>query len=111
MSQTSPKAASSSNYQPIFDGALEAYQRKTGKDLTKDPLLRTLETCNSPDAILTILRGQILEPGQSHDGTDKSTAWLIPTVKVINAFSETIGGALALVSFTNVEVIGPRSAL
>ena len=109
MPQTSLEAASRSNYQPIFDGALEAYQRKTGKDLTKDPLLRTLETCNSPDAVLTILRGQILEPGQSHDSTDKSTTWLIPTVKVINAFSETIGGAFALVSFTGVEVIGCRS--
>ena len=33
MSQTSPKAASGSNYQPIFDGALVAYQRRTGKDI------------------------------------------------------------------------------
>ena len=110
MPQATPEAASRSNYQSIFDGALGAYQRKTGKDLTKDPLLRTLETCNSPDAILTVLRGQILEPGQSHDSADKSTTWLIPTVKIFNAFSETIGEALALVSFRNVEVIGPRSA-
>ena len=103
MSQTSPEAASRSNYQPIFDGALEAYQRKTGKDLTKDPLLRTLENCHSPDAVLTILRGQIVGPGQSHTNTDKSTKWLVPTVKVINAFSETIGGALSLVSLTNTR--------
>ena len=111
MSQTSPEAASRSNYQTIFDGALEAYQRKTGKDLTKDPLLRTLENCHSPDAVLTILRGQMVAPGQSHTNTDILTKWLVPTVKVINAFSETIGGALALVSLTNTEVISPRSTL
>ena len=107
MPQTTSEAASRSNYQPIFDGALEAYQRKTGKDLTKDPLLRTLETCNSPDAILTTLRGQILQPGQSHDSTDKLTTWLIPTVKVINAFSETIGEALALVSSRMLRLSAP----
>jgi hypothetical protein len=110
MSQASPEAASSSNYQSIFDGALEAYQRKTGKDLTKDPLLRSLETCNSADAVLTTLRAQIAGPSQSHGSSDKFTKWLIPTVKVINAFSETIGGAVALVSLTNV-CDQPRSDL
>ena len=111
MSHASPEAGPSSNYQSIFDGALEDYQRKTGKDLTKDPLFRSLETCNSPDAVLTILRAQIVGPGQSHSSSDRLTKWLIPTVKVINAFSETIGGAVALVSLTNVELISPRSDL
>ena len=101
---TTPEAASRSNYQSIFDGTLEAYQRKTGKDLTKDPLLRSLDTCNSPDAVLTILRAQIVGPGQ-YGSSDKFTEWLIPTVKVINAFSETFGAAVALVSLMNVEVI------
>jgi hypothetical protein len=110
MSQTSLEAASR-NYQLIFDSALEAYQKKTKKDLTKDPLLRTLEACKSPDAVLTILRDQILEPSQSHNSSDKLTAWLIPTVNVINVFSATVGGAAGLVSLTKIEVINPRSAL
>jgi hypothetical protein len=107
MSQTSLRATSCSNYQPIFDGAIEAYERKTGKDLTKDPLLRTLETCNSPDAVLTTLRAQIFGPGQSQSGTDKLTTWLEPTVNVINVFSATIGGGVGLVSLAVVEVISP----
>ena len=111
MPQTTPAATSRSNYQSIFDGALEDYQRKTGEDLTKDPLFRTLETCNSQDAVLTILRAQIVGPEKSHTSSDKLTTWLVPAVKVINAFSETIGEALALVSLTSVEVIGSRSAL
>jgi hypothetical protein len=110
MSQTSPEAASRYNYQFIFDSALEAYERKTGKDLTKDPLLRSLETCSSPDAVLTLLRAQILGPGPSQSSGDKLTAWLIPTVNVINAFSATIGPGVSLVSLTKIEVMSPRSA-
>ena len=111
MSKTSPEAASRSNYQSIFDGALESYQRKTGNDLTKDPLLRILETCNSPDEVLAILRRQLVVPGQSHSSSDEFTKWLIPTVKVIHAFTATVGGAVGLVSFSKVEVISPISPL
>jgi fungal STAND N-terminal Goodbye domain len=104
MPQTSLEAASRSNYQSIFDSALEAYKKKTGKDLTKDPLLRSIETCQSPDAVLTILRAQILGPGQSQSSSDKLTTWLDPTVNVINAFSASIGGGVSLVSLTKIEV-------
>lgn len=111
MSKTSPEAASRSNYQSIFDGALESYQRKTGNDLTKDPLLHILETCNSPDEVLAILRRQIVVPGQSDNSSDEFTKWLIPTVNVIDAFTATVGGAVGLVSFSKVEVISPISPL
>jgi hypothetical protein len=97
MPHTSLEAASrSADYQSIFDSALEAYERRTGKDLTKDPLLRSLETCQSPDAVLAILRAQICGPS---DLSDKSTTWLDPTVNVINAFSSAVGG-VGLVSVT-----------
>ena len=94
-------------YQSIFDSALEGYKRKTRKDLTKDPLLRSLEACNSPDAVLTLLRAQILAPGQSQSSSDKLTTWLDPAVNVINAFSATIGGGVGLVSLMKIEVINP----
>ena len=110
MQQTSLEAASR-NYQYIFDSALEAYEQKTGKDLTKDPLLRTLETCRSPDAVLILLRAQIFGPGRSQNSSEKLTTWLSPTINVISVFSETIGGAVSLVSLTMFEVIQPRSAL
>ena len=103
MSQTSLEATSRSNYQFIFDSALEAYRTKTGKDLTKDPLLRSFETCHSPDAVLDLLRAQILGPGQSHSSSDKLMTWLIPTVNVINAFSTTIGEGVGLVSLTIID--------
>jgi hypothetical protein len=107
MPQTPLEAASRSNYKSIFESALERYERKTGKDLTKDPLLHSLKTCNSPDAVLTLLRAQILGPGQSQSSSDKLTKWLNPTVNVINAFSATIGGAVGLVSLKKIDVISP----
>ncbi len=105
MSQLPPSVASRANYQAIFDSALEAYKRKTGEDLTSDPLLRSIENCNSPDAVLAILRAQIvLEPGQPQGSRNRLIAWLDPTVRVLNAFSATIGGLVGLVS---LEVIRP----
>jgi hypothetical protein len=108
MSEIPLSAAPRYNYQAIFDSALEAYKTKTGKDLTSDPLLRSIENCNSPDAVLAILRAQILEPGQSQSSHNRLITWLGPTVNVLNVFSASIGGLVGLVS---LEVIRPGSAV
>ena len=97
MSQTSPETTSRSNYQVIFDSALEAYKKKTGKDLTSDPLFCDLETCHSPDAMLSVLRAQIRGLGQPQSGGDESLIWISPIVNVLNSFSATIGGGVGLV--------------
>ena len=98
MSQTHTSTSSNSNYQSIFDNALEAYQKKTKKDLRSHPLFAKLETCNSPGAVLTTLREQIPQLDQSRNIEDKLTKWLNPTVNVIYNFSESIGGGVSLVS-------------
>jgi hypothetical protein len=108
MSQIPPSAASRFNYQAIFDSALDAYKKKTGKYLTSDPLLRSIEDCNSPDAVLAILRAQILESGQPQSSYYRLITWLDPTVNVLDAFSTTIGGLVGQVSLT---VTRPRSAV
>jgi hypothetical protein len=108
MSQIPPSAASRFNYQAIFDSALEAYKEKTGKDLTSDPLLRSFENCNSSDAVLAILRAQILEPSRPQSSHSRLTTWLDPTVSVLNAFSATVGGLVGLVS---LEVTRSGSAV
>ena len=100
MSQTRPnsesKALSNSNYQHIFSVALESYKTRTGNDLTSNPLLSRLETCNSPDAKIALLREQI--PGFDQSRSDSNSKglsdWLNPTVKVIAAFSGKIGDGL-----------------
>ena len=98
MSQTLVTTSSSSNYQTIFDNAIEAYKKKTKKDLRSHPLLTKLETCNSPDAVLTLLREQIPALDQSRSVDDKLTKWLNPTVNVLYTFSEAIGGGIGLVN-------------
>jgi hypothetical protein len=102
MSHNPRETQSSLNYQLIFNNALAAYKRKTGKDLATDPLLRRLESCDSPDAVLIMLREQI--PGFSKSGSNdhKLTDWLDPTVNVLYNFSSTIAGAVRLVSLSEV---------
>jgi hypothetical protein len=103
MPQTSPEATSHSNYQVIFDSALEVYKKKTGKDLTSHPLLGSFETCQSPDAVLAVLHAQIFGPSQPQSSGDKLLARLNPAINVLNAFSVTTGGVVSSVSFTRLR--------
>ena len=86
------KALPNSNYHHIFSVALESYKKRTGKDLTSNPLLPRLETCNSPDAVIALLREQIpgFDQSQSDNDSESLSNWLNPTVNVIAAFSGTI---------------------
>ena len=100
---TSATSNSSLNYEFIFLNAIEAYRKKTGNDLRSHPLLAKLETCDSPDAVLTALREQITGFDQSGSSDDKFTRWLDPTVNVLYALSSTIGGGVSLVSLTKFD--------
>ena len=105
MSQSLPETSSTLNYQVIFDNALKAYKNKTGNDLASNPLTRKLESCNSPDAVLHLLRGQIPGFNQSGSSHDAPMKWLDPTVNVLYAFSSTIGGAVSLVSLGKIGLV------
>jgi hypothetical protein len=104
MSHDSTATSSNSNYQSIFDSALEAYKEKTSKELRSQPLLVKLETCDSPDAVLTLLRDQIPDFDQSRRTDDRLTKWLSPTVNVLYSFSGAIGGGIGLVRCPQVKV-------
>src|SRR5579863_1829901 len=107
MSHIPTASSSKSNYQSIFDNALEAYKNKTKEDLRSHPLLSKLESCHSPDAVLSVLREQISGSDQSPNTDERFTKWLNPTVNVLLTFSETIGGGISLVNLgTQVESLG-----
>ncbi|KAH9046718.1 hypothetical protein EDB84DRAFT_633592 [Lactarius hengduanensis] len=74
MSQISSTPASLSNFQPIFNAALKAYEKKTKKDLLKHPLSDTVE-----------------EFDQSRRADERLLRWLNPTINVLHAFSATLG--------------------
>ncbi|KAH9024679.1 hypothetical protein EDB85DRAFT_2277516 [Lactarius pseudohatsudake] len=90
---SSPQASPSStpNFQPIFEKALKEYKKKTGKDLTAHPLAAEIKSCDSPDAILTVLEGKANELNQSRSSDDRLTKWLNPTVNILNALSAILG--------------------
>ena len=91
-------STSHSNFVSIFNAALDSYTRKTKKDLASHPLLPSLQSCNSPEAILTVLREQIPAFSEFQSGDDRLTKWVTPTVNVLYAFSNTLGQGIGLVS-------------
>jgi hypothetical protein len=98
MSNEPSTSTSQSEFVSIFNSALETYKRKTKKDLASHPLLPSLQSCDSPDAVLTVLREQIPAFGQSQNGDDGLTKWVTPTVNVLYAFSSMLGQGVGIVS-------------
>ena len=96
---TAPTASTSqTKFVSIFNAALESYQRKIKKDLASHPLLPGLQSCESPEAVLAVLREQVPAYNQSQNGDDGLTKWVTPTVNVLYSFSGTIGQGVGLVN-------------
>jgi hypothetical protein len=96
---TAPYTSSSqSNFESIFNASLESYKRKTKKDLASHPLLPLLQSCESPEGVLAVLREQVPAFGQSQSCDDGLTKWVTPTVNVLYSFSGTIGQGVGLVN-------------
>ena len=103
MPQASTATASTSNYQTIFDNAIEAYKKKTKKNLRSHPLLFELQTCDSPDAVLNVFREKIPGFDQSQSTDHVLTKWLNPTINVLFKFSAFLGGGISLGSLIEFE--------
>ncbi|KAI0272948.1 hypothetical protein BGY98DRAFT_1178994, partial [Russula aff. rugulosa BPL654] len=91
MSRIHSIAPSSLSFYLIINDALEAYEKRTKKNLLSHPLAEQFQTCNTPDAILLVLQQQVQETNQSQSGNETLIKWLDPTVKVLYAFTEVLG--------------------
>ena len=100
MSNDPSPSTSRSNLDAIFNAALRAYKKKTGNDITSHPLATELQSCDSPDAILAVLRKQIPTPDRSRNGDETFANFLIPTVNVLYTLSNTLGEGVGLVIIT-----------
>jgi len=100
MSNVSSPSTSRSNLDSIFNAALRAYKTKTGKDITSHPLATELQSCDSPDAILAVLRRQITTPDQSQNCDETFAKCLVPTINVLYTLSNTLGEGIGLVNIT-----------
>ena len=96
-------STSRSNLDSIFNAALKTYKKKIGKDIASHPLANELQSCDSPDAILAILRRQITTPDQAQSGDETFAKFLIPTVNILYALSNTLGEGVGLV----ISVMSP----
>jgi hypothetical protein len=103
MSSVSSTSTSHTNFSSIFNAALESYRRKTKRDLASHPLLPSLQHCDSTEAILSVLREQIPAFNHSQNSDDELSKWVIPTVNVLNAFSDTLGQVVGLVNISTLR--------
>ncbi|KAF8268795.1 hypothetical protein EI94DRAFT_1699970 [Lactarius quietus] len=97
MSQVPSTSTSSAKFETIFSSTLKAYKKQTKNDFASHPLANQLKSCDSPSAILAILRSQVQTFDQSQSADEKWTKWLHPTVNVLFAFSATLGNGVGVV--------------
>ena len=86
-----------SNFQLVFDSALETYKQRTKKDLLTHPLAGRLGACKLASSVLIVLQEQVQELNQSQRRNERLTRWLDPTVKVLHAFSGALEKDVTLV--------------
>jgi hypothetical protein len=86
----------------MLDAALAEYKKKTGDDLLAHWLATKLQTCDSVDAVLDILRDQAKAFEKS--GDQKLMRWIDPLVHVLHTFSDALGDGVSL-AFPPAKVI------
>ena len=87
--------SSSSNLKSMLDAALIEYKKKTGNDLQAIWLASELQTCESADSVLDLLRDQAKALDRSDDR--KLMEWIDPLVHVLSNFSDVLGDSLVCI--------------
>lgn len=80
-------STSSQNFQIIFVDALKQYKKRTRKDIASHTLAAQIKSCDSPDAVLTVLQTQVQTFDPSPSATKRWTSLFDPTITVLYAFS------------------------
>ena len=93
-----PSTSSLSNFQSIFNAAVDRYETKTNSKLLIHPLAAQLQPCDSPTAVLSLLQELVQEFDQGRSSDERFRSWLNPTVNVLFAFSATLGESVGLVN-------------
>ena len=102
-SSNSHTSVSISQFQVIFDAALNEYSQKTGKDIRAHPLTARLQSCDSSDTVLGILQEQLKVPKQYEDWRIRLVRRLKPTVEILIGLSTggAFGAGIGLVRLIN----------
>jgi hypothetical protein len=96
--------SSSSYVQPLFDAALESYEKQTGMKLMDHPLARQLENCHAVDDIMGVLQQQAraLTGFRGEDGKVKKLLKRAVYVLYALSTSTVLGEGIGLVRRTVV---------
>ena len=81
----------------MLDSALAEYKRNTGNDLLALWLASELQTCDSVDSVLDVLRGQA-KAFERSDADQKLIKWIDPLVNVLFTFLDALGDGVSLVT-------------
>ena len=92
-----PATTSSSDIERIFDAALKSYKKKTKKDLKSHDLFKQFDECDSPAEILAKFQATHFDDPSQTGSDDRLKRWLVPTLNVLCAFSDTLGEGVSLV--------------
>ena len=87
----------------MLDAALIKYKNKTGEDLQAIWLASELQSCESVNSVLDILRDQANTLDRS--GDRKLMTWIDPLVHVLSSFSDALGDCVSLVC---IMIIGSK---
>lgn len=101
-------SVSLSQFQRLFDAALNEYSQKTGKDITMHPLTARLQNCDSSDTVLGILKEQAQLFNQYQDGGRgvRLMRRLKPTIDILVGLSAS--GAfegISLVMLIKIDIV------
>src|ERR1700677_3704803 len=80
-------STSSPNFETIFAAALTKYKKRTKKDIAAHSLAAQMESCDTPNAVLTVLQTQVQSFDPSPSVNERWTRLLTPTITVLYAFS------------------------
>jgi hypothetical protein len=80
LKQTASLSQLDDNFMAIFQVALTEYKTVTGKPLHTHPFVTEFKSCDSPQAVSTVLRNQAQAFSKFHNNSEKLMQWLDPIV-------------------------------
>ena len=80
-------SASPPTFETIFKDALKEYKKRTKKDIAAHGLADQIKSCDSPNAVLTVLQTQVQTFDPSPSANERWKRLLDPTIAVLYAFS------------------------
>ena len=80
-------SATPPNFDTIFKDALKEYKKRTKKDIAAHGLAAQIKSCDSPNAVLTVLETQVQTFDSSPNANETWKRLLDPIITVLYAFS------------------------